>query len=87
MAWDNVEDAFKELDENEFTFFSRSLAAYRRRLMSEGFTRREAMRLVEAYSKFIYDISIEEFMAEKDSERADRIFGTDDVDDDDEEDV
>lgn len=65
MSWENLEQAFKDLDAREFTFFAAALASYRRSLMKEGFTRREALRLVETYSKFIYDMSIEEFIVEK----------------------
>lgn len=60
--WKNVEDAFKELDAKEYTFFASSLSAYLSSLMTEGFTRREAMRLVEAYSRFIYDLTLEDFV-------------------------
>lgn len=71
MSWppNNVADAFKDLDENEFSFFSTALAGYRDALMKRGFTRREAIRLVESYSKFIYDMSIEEFMARRAEEQ------------------
>lgn len=62
MPWDNPEDAFRELDQKEFVFFAQALAAYRESLIKEGFTRREALRLVESYSKFIYDMSVEDFL-------------------------
>lgn len=64
----SVEDLFKELDQRKFTNIARPLAAYRIELMKEGFTRREAMRLVEAHSKFIYDMCIEEFVTDQDEE-------------------
>lgn len=64
----NLDDLFKDLDANEFNFFAISLAAYRDSLTSKGFTRKEAMRLVETYSKFIYDMSVEEFIAQKEDE-------------------
>lgn len=83
MSWDSLEEAFKDLDSNEFAFFSKALSAYRRALMKDGFTRREAMRLVEAYSRFIYDMSVEEFMVQNDKKR----FSSDDVDDDDDPDI
>lgn len=66
--WDNVEAAFKELDAKEYSFFANSLSAYLKSLMDQGFTRREAMRLVESYSRFIYDLSIEEFLHQKHDE-------------------
>lgn len=75
--FEDIEEAFKDLDKNEFAFFATSLAGYRDSLMSKGFTRREAMRLVETYSKFIYDMSIEEFISQKQEEE----FGADDEDD------
>lgn len=62
MAWDNLEDAFKELEAREFAFLASCLGALRKSLMNEGFTRREALRLVESYSKFIYDLGMEEFI-------------------------
>ena len=62
MPWDNLEDAFKELEAREFAFLASCLGALRKSLMSEGFTRREALRLVESYSKFIYDLGMEEFI-------------------------
>lgn len=69
--WDSIEDAFGELDKEEYFFFARTMGAYMRSLMAEGFTRREAFRLVESYSKFVYDMVIEEVMAEKDSKSND----------------
>lgn len=77
--WHTAEELFKELDQTEFKFFASALSAYRASLMNEGFTRREAMRLVEGYSKFIYDMSIEDFMVEKAS--------NEDVDEDDDDTV
>lgn len=68
--WTNVEEAFKELDRKEFNFFAQALGAYRKALVKEGFTRREAQRLVETYAKFIYDMSLEEFLTEKRIEEA-----------------
>lgn len=69
MAWDNVEDAFKELDKKEFAFIASSLGAFRHALMAEGFTRREALRFVESYSRFIYEMSMEEFLADKEKQK------------------
>lgn len=63
--WDSLEAAFKDLDSKEFGFFADALGAYLKALMKAGFTREEAMKLVESYSRFIYDMSIEEFWATK----------------------
>lgn len=79
-----VEDLFKDLDAREFNFFASALAAYRKALVNEGFNNRESMRLVEAYAKFIYNMGLEEFIAEKTKE-ADREFFDDDFDEDDDE--
>lgn len=65
MSWENLEEAFRELDDKEFTVIAKALGDFRSSLMKNGFTRREALRLVESYSKFIYDMSIEEFIAQK----------------------
>jgi len=87
----NVEELFKELDEQQFVDVAKSLAAYRGSLMKEGFTRRESMRLVEAYSKFLYDITLENFLSEKrqeeyealDSEEEEAFEPVDDFEDED----
>ena len=63
--WDNPEQAFRELDKNEYNFFARTLGAYHKALMAEGFTRRESMKLVETYAKFVYDMVIEELISGK----------------------
>lgn len=63
--WDSLEDAFKELDKNEFMEFATSLAAYKDALMSKGFTRREACRLVENYAKFVYEWAIEDAVSRR----------------------
>lgn len=68
QMWQNPAEAFKELDAKEYSFFAQSLSAYLKALINEGFTRRESLRLVEAYAKFIYDLSIEEFIREKDAD-------------------
>lgn len=74
MSWESLEDAFKELDDQEFGVIATALGGFRSALMKNGFTRREAIRLVETYSKFIYDMSIEEFISQKrDHER--RMYG------------
>lgn len=65
MSWDNVEDAFKELDVEQYDVFSGSLATYFQSLQKQGFTRREAFRLIEGYSKFVYDMAFEEYVAEE----------------------
>lgn len=77
MDFENYEEAFKELDKKEHVFFSRALGGYLKSLMQEGFTRREAFRLVEAYARFVYDMSIEEFISQKQREEL-----GDDIDDD-----
>lgn len=66
--FDNPADLFKELDVKEHSFLAQPLAGYLKALMNEGFTRREAMRLVEAYQKFMHDLSLEEFIYEKNQE-------------------
>lgn len=71
VEWDNPEDAFKELETKEFSFFAKALAAYKRALVQEGFNDEEAMRLVEAYSKFIYDMSVEEYLTDPGEENED----------------
>lgn len=82
--WDNLEDAFKDLDSNEYNFFAKSLGSYLRALMVEGFTREEAFNLVESYSKFVYDMVIEEMIsksqAQSDDEESDSGSDLDDVD-------
>lgn len=86
----DFEKEFKKLDSGEFTFFSKALSGYRNSLMAEGFTRREAMRLVEAYSKFIYDMSLEDYISRNRREELeqelelDQDFDDDDVDPEDE---
>lgn len=60
--WDNLEDAFKDLDKDEYHFFAKTLGSYRRALETEGFNKEEAFKLVEAYSKFVYDMVIEEML-------------------------
>lgn len=82
--WDNLEQAFGELDRNEYQFFAKTLGAYRRALEAEGFSRREAMRLVETYAKFVYDMVIEEIISGKqDYSGEETDSGDDDVDPDD----
>lgn len=76
MSWDNLEDAFKDIDKNEFRFLAEALSSYRKSLMDEGFTRREAARLVESFAKYIYDMALEDFMVEKAREDVD---GPDDL--------
>lgn len=85
MSWENIEEAFKDLDANEFKFFAAALSSYRRSLMKEGFTRKEAMRLVDTYSKFIYDMSLEEFIVSRNEAIANDDDDDGDVDIDDEE--
>lgn len=58
--FDNWQDAFKKADANQYGTVAKALAGYRRALMAEGFTRRETMRLVESYSAFIYDMTLNE---------------------------
>lgn len=82
LNWDSPEDAFRELDEMEYSLFAKALADYRNQLMKEGFTRRESLRLVESYSKFIYDMVVEEFLAQKRKEEMIESL-TDKPDDDD----
>jgi hypothetical protein len=65
MGWENLEDAFKELDRKEYQVIAKALGDYRDSLMTQRFTRRESMRLVETYSKFLYDMSLEEFILQK----------------------
>lgn len=60
-----VEDLFKELDDHKFSHIAKPLAALRGELMKEGFTRRESMRLVESYSKFLYDAALEDIIADR----------------------
>lgn len=78
MSWENLEEAFKDLDAKEFEFFAAALGAFRQSLQKQGFTRREAMRLVETYSRFIYDMSLEDYIANKN--RIDEDEEDDDVD-------
>lgn len=73
----NVEEAFKDLDEKEFHFLAATLSAYRDSLLKHGFTRKEAMKLVEAYSKYIYDMSIEDYMKDDEEEDSDYADGED----------
>lgn len=82
MSYENVEDAFKDLDKREFHFFASALASYRKALMDQGFTRREAVKLAESYSKFIYEMSIEEYMNRKAAESSEVDIDVDDDDDD-----
>lgn len=62
MSWDTVEDAFKELDKDEYSIFSTALSTYFKALQESGFTRREAFRLIEGYSKFVYEMMVEEYV-------------------------
>lgn len=75
--WDNVEDAFKDMDRKmdvaEYSLIARLLSSYRESLMQQGFTRREAMRLVESYSKFIYDLVIEDMLSSSSKSNKDDI--------------
>lgn len=60
---DNWEEKFKELDANVFSFFAKALAGYKQALIETGaFNSQDAQRLVESYAKFIYDMSIEEYL-------------------------
>lgn len=70
MMWDNIEDAFKELDGKEYAHYAKALGAYFKALLDEGFTREEAAPLVHTYSKFLYDMTLEEFTSEKRREEA-----------------
>lgn len=79
--WDNWEEAFKEADSKQYSTIAQSLAGYRKALMSEGFTRREAMRLVESYSNFIYDLTLNRAEEEEDTAEWEEV---DDVDPEDE---
>jgi TPP-dependent pyruvate/acetoin dehydrogenase alpha subunit len=58
--FDNVDDAFKALDEKKYWPFADALASYRDALMAKGFTREESMSIVKKYAKFIYEWAIEE---------------------------
>lgn len=60
--FETLEDLFRELDINEFKFYAEALASYRKALLQAGFNSVEAFKLVESYSKFIYDMSIEDFV-------------------------
>lgn len=66
-----VEDLFNELDQSKFYEVAKPLADYRNELMKNGFTRREAMRLVETYSKFTYDLMIESMISDRHSSEID----------------
>lgn len=58
--FDNLEDAFKQLDKKPYEPVSKTLALFRESLMQHGFTRRESMRLLDTYAKFLYEWAIEE---------------------------
>lgn len=83
--FDNVEDAFKQLDEAQYWPFAEALANYRDALIKKDFTRSEAMQIVHVYSKFIYEWALEEALTK------DRMARLEDVDlsdpDDDEDDT
>lgn len=81
--YSTVEDLFKELDAKEFSFFARALGSYRKSLMDEGFTRREAIKLVESYSQFLYNMGLEDFIAERNREEDVKFMQELDDDDDD----
>lgn len=85
----DYEAEFKKLDEGEFVFFAKALAGYRRALIAEDFTETQAMRLVATYAKFIYDMSIEDFIAQQREKEFQENFPEDDsdVDTDDEEEL
>lgn len=80
--FDNVEDAFKDLDKKEYDFFAKALGLFRDALVKEGFEREEAMVLVASYSKFVYDMGLEEFISSKDEERYGRETEVDSDDED-----
>lgn len=65
MNYENVEELFQELDENQYSKLSGAMWAYMRSLMKQGFTRRESFNLVQGYSKFLYDMTLEEFISQK----------------------
>lgn len=80
MSWENVDDLFKELDKKEYHFVSASLWTYMKSLMDSGFSRREAFNLVQGYGKFIYDMTLEEFISNRRMEE-DRAFKEEEKDD------
>lgn len=88
MSWDNVDDMFRELDEREYNLIAGALGNFRSSLMTNGFTRREALRLVETYSKFIYDMSIEEFLSQRRAQDREAYLGEwKEIDQEDDDDV
>lgn len=80
---DNVEDFFKELDKREYAPLAAPLGAYQRALEEEGcFSQKQSFKIVKEYAKFLYKMTLEEYIGERDAE----IFGghdDDDVDSDD----
>lgn len=65
--WDTAEDLFKELDDrNEWGFIATALGNFRRALMREDFTRREAARLVELHAKYVYDMALDDASWDRD---------------------
>lgn len=81
MGFDSLEEAFEDLDKREYAFFAKALAAYRNALLEQGFSKSESFKLVAAYSKFIYDMGLEEYISERTA--SDFMKEDKDVDDDD----
>lgn len=79
---DNVEEFFRELDKREYAPLATPLGAYRRALEEEGFSQKQAFKIVKQYAKFLFNMTLEEFIGERDE----KLFNDtedDDVDSDD----
>lgn len=53
--YDNLEEAFKQLQQNKHKPYAEALAAYRDALLEQGFLREEALEILKLHTKYVYD--------------------------------
>jgi hypothetical protein len=66
--FNNVEDLFNELNgdgDDEYKAIAETLAHLRDSLISNGFNRREAMRLVDNFASFVYELAADSIRIQK----------------------
>lgn len=60
--YDKYRDEFHELDKKEYGFLGKQLALFKEAMQDHGFENEQAMELTAQYTKFIFDMGVEEFM-------------------------
>lgn len=58
--YENLDDAFRDLESKKYYSMAGELAAYRDALMAKGFTRREALRIVERFAELVHENIIDD---------------------------